>query len=276
MKKRVVYGLPITPRRLIDEVAGSSFCVSFATRKCLGLQLQQAIDLVGKDEILMVDNGAFSAWRSGVPLDIDGFARWAADILARCPQAVAVVPDVIDGDAEANDAMLNEFRGVCLELGLDIPFERTMAVWHMHEPIDRLIGLVEGGFEYVAIGSSGQYAKTGTPEWHARIQEALAALDAFIAGSDGAYRRPWIHMMRAQAEAHKYEFDSSDSCNLAINCNRHKATGPGHVARMAERIAGRIAASCNGAERPTIEPPAAAAAMLNTWTFLLAHAEQAV
>ena len=121
MKKRTVFGLPITPARHLAEVAGSSFCVSFATRQTLGKQLDQAIAAVGDDEILLVDNGAFSAWRSGVPMDVDGFARWAADILARCPQAVAVVPDVIDGDAAANDEMLIDFRGAVLELGLAVP-----------------------------------------------------------------------------------------------------------------------------------------------------------
>lgn len=260
MNKRTIFGLPLTPARHLSEIAGASFCVSFATRDKLGRQLDQAIEAVGRDGILLVDNGAFSAWRSGVPLDIEGFARWAADILARCPQAVAVVPDVIDGDAAANDEMLNEFRGVCLELGVDVDPDRTMAVWHMHEPLERLTGLVEAGFMYLAIGSSGEYAQPGTPKWHARISEALAALDELVANSDGAYRRPWLHMMRAQAEAHRYDFDSSDSCNLAVNHCRYRATGPGHVARFAARIVGRIAASCDGIERPTIEPPAQAEA----------------
>lgn len=268
MKKRVVFGLPLTPARHLDEIAGASFCVSFATRASLGRQLDQAIDAVGGTEILLVDNGAFSAWRSGTPLDIEGFARWAADILDRCPQAVAVVPDVIDGDAAANDAMLVEFRGVCLELGLYIDPDRTMAVWHMHEPLERLTGLIEAGYAYLAIGSSGEYAQPGTPEWHARIAEALAAIETLVAESNGAYRRPWLHMMRAQAEAHRYPFDSSDSCNLAVNHSRHRDDGPGHVGRLAQRIAGRIAASCDGIERPTIEPPAdaeAAAGVFREW-----------
>ena len=260
MKKRTVFGLPITPARHLAEVAGSSFCVSFATRQTLGKQLDQAIAAVGDDEILLVDNGAFSAWRSGVPMDVDGFARWAADILARCPQAVAVVPDVIDGDAAANDEMLIDFRGAVLELGLDLDHDRTMAVWHMHEPVERLTGLVEAGYMYLAIGSSGEYAQPGTPAWHARIAEALAALDNLVAESDGAYRRPWLHMMRAQAEGHRYDFDSSDSCNLAVNHCRYRETGPGHVGRLAARIAGKIDASCNGAERETVEPPAVSTA----------------
>jgi hypothetical protein len=260
MKKRTVFGLPLTPIRHLAEIAGGSFCVSYATRQTLGKQLDQAIAAVGDDEILLVDNGAFSAWRSGVPMDVDGFARWAADIMARCPQAVAVVPDVIDGDAADNDDMLVDFRGAVLELGLELDADRTMAVWHMHEPLERLTGLVEGGFQYVAIGSSGEYAQPGTPAWHARIGQAFAALDNLVSDSNGAYRRPWLHMMRAQAEGHRYDFDSTDSCNLAVNHCRYRETGPGHVGRLAARIAGKIDASCDGAERQTIEPPADAVA----------------
>jgi len=258
MKKRTVFGLPLNPVRHLAEIDGASFCVSFATRDKLGGQLDDAIAAVGTDEILLVDNGAFSAWRSGQPLDVEGFARWAADILARCPQAVAVVPDVIDGTAEDNDAMLVDFPGVCWELGIDVPMDRTMAVWHMHEPLHRLTGIIEGGYMYIAIGSSGEYAQPGTDSWHNRIAEAFAAIDQLVAESNGAYRRPWLHMMRAQAEAHRYDFDSADSCNLAVNHGRYRAEGPGHVARLAARITGKIAESCDGIERPTIDPPAEA------------------
>jgi hypothetical protein len=254
MKKRTVFGLPITPIRHIEELRGSSFCVSYATRNRLGRQLDDAIDAVAADGILMLDNGAFSAWRSNVPMDVDGFARWAAGILERCEPAVAVVPDVIDGTEAANDEMIEEFFGACFELGLDVPRCRCMVVWHMHESIDRLLYLVEG-YSYIAIGSSGEYAKIGTPAWHARIAEAMAAIDAFVADSEGAYSRPWVHMMRAQSEAHRYDFDSADSCNVAVNHCRYKSEGPGHVARLAGRVAAKIDASCDGAERHGIDAP---------------------
>jgi hypothetical protein len=255
MKKRTVFGLPLNPVRHLSEIDGASFCVSYATRDKLGGQLDDAIAAVGPEEIMLVDNGAFSAWRSGQPMDVEGFARWAADILARCPQAVAVVPDVIDGTAEDNDAMLIDFYGVCWQANVDIDSDRMMAVWHMHEPLHRLTGLIEGGYQYIAIGSSGEYAQPGTDSWHNRIREAFAAIDQFIAEGEGAWRRPWLHMMRAQAEAHRYDFDSADSCNLAVNHGRYRAEGPGHVGRLAARITAKIDASCDGIERPTIRPP---------------------
>lgn len=269
MRKRIVYGTPINPSHLIEQLSGRSFCVSYWSRQRLGKQLDKIIDLVGQDEILLVDNGAFSAWMSGQKMDREywhDFARWASDILKRCPQAVCVVPDVIDGDAIANDEMTNDF--ICSELeleGVDLPMHRMMVVWHMHEPIHRLTGLIEAGFEYVAIGSSGQYAKVGTLEWHDRIQAALKAVDTMCAESNGAYRRPWIHMMRAQSMAHLYDFDSSDSTNVAVNHNRHSHKAEEHVAWLADRVAFKILLTCDGLERDTIMSPAATDNLVKTY-----------
>lgn len=256
MNKRTVYGLPITPYKLLDELDGNSFCVSYATRKSLGSQLDQAIEKVNQvdDGILLVDNGAFTAWTKGQPLDLEGFCKWAADIVDRCPQAVVVVPDVIDGTAAENDAKIFEWSGEKFAAG--VHFENEMSVWHLDEPLERLGELIESCFYFIAFGSSGEYAKTGTKKWHARIQEAFDYIEKFCAESEGCYARPWVHMMRAQAEAHKYEFDSADSCNVAANHHRYKKTGAGHVARFAERIKNKIDQSCDGIERAEVSAPA--------------------
>lgn len=62
MEKTTVYGLPLNPKHLLEQLNGSSFCVSYYTRDKLGSQLDDAIRLVGQDGILLVDNGAFSLW----------------------------------------------------------------------------------------------------------------------------------------------------------------------------------------------------------------------
>lgn len=131
MKKLTVYGLPLAPRSAFDQLAGGSFCVSFATRKDLGRQLEDAIRLVGQDQILLVDNGAFSYHKAGGDTRseayLDAFEEWAGDILERCPQAVAVIPDVIGG-TEAENA---ELAAQC-----QLDPDRCMAVWHLHERLD--------------------------------------------------------------------------------------------------------------------------------------------
>lgn len=241
MIKTAIYGLPLNPAPLLQELAGASFCVSYATRDRLGKQLDDAIRLVGQDGILLVDNGAFSMHKQGVSTRdeayLEAYERWAQDILDRCPQAIAVIPDVIGGTVQENWDL------VCTT---NLDLERAMPIWHMHEPIDYLLHMC-ADFGYVGIGSSGEYWQVGTTAWNARIAEAFEAIDRWERESNGAYVRPRIHMMRAQSQAHRFAFDSSDSCNVAMNHGRYRGEGAGYVGRFAERVASKIKAS-SGAE----------------------------
>lgn len=268
MNKRVVFGLPLNPAPLLDQLTGHSFCVSYAHRARLGKQLDQAIELVGEDGILLVDNGAFTAWQQGTTMDWDyweGYARWADGILRRCPQAVAVVPDVIGGTVEQNHELLTDF--LCCGL---IDTDRCMPVWHMHESLDWLRDLADS-WAYVAIGSSGQFAKVGTPKWHKRMRLAFRAIDR--ATIRHGMRRPWIHLMRAQSEMHLYPVDSCDSCNVAVNHGRFRKRSPepGHVERMATPILDRVDASCDGFERQWVQPPADSVAECRYWDERIAE-----
>lgn len=245
MHKLTVYGLPITPASRLEELAGASFCLSFATTR--PSQEEAAIRLVGDDQILMLDNGAFSHWRStGETFTdelVDRFEAWALSILERCPQAIAVIPDVIQGSVEANEE---------LRLTSQLPLERSMPVWHLDEPIERLLHLCED-YEWIAFGST--IDKPGSPAWHARIKEAFAAIDAWELESDGACIRPRIHMMRAQAFAHLYPFDSSDSTNLAVNFSRQEKLGRETFRAMADRIDGTIQASAGDEAEHQVKRP---------------------
>jgi len=237
MKKRTIHGLPITPRAKIEGLGGGSFCVSYAT--CSKRTVDDAIRLVGADGIVMLDNGAYTHWKKGKgKIDIDKFEAWANAIMARCDNAIAVIPDVIGGTELDNDDLINE----CW-----LDWDRCMVVWHMHEGLERLLRLCEN-FNYVAIGSSGDYAVPGTAAWHGRMREIFAAIDAWERGCEGAYCRPRLHLMRAMNEADKYPFDSADACTVAMNhWRRDKRGGP--VAKIAGRIDGKIKASVDGIER---------------------------
>ncbi len=86
-KRRIVVGTPVTPKRLLPSLAGSSFCVSHADPR----DLARVIELVGEEEILVLDNGAFSHWRQGKgSIDRREFWAWANDAQAISSQAVAV------------------------------------------------------------------------------------------------------------------------------------------------------------------------------------------
>ena len=152
------HGLPITPATVAVRAveAGHAF-VSFAHADQLGVAVEVC-------QSFAVDNGAFSAWKSGRPVqNWSFFYAWAAQckLIPSCD--FAVIPDVIDGDEAANDALLDEWP-------LGAMFGAP--VWHMHETLDRLDRLAST-YLRVCIGSSGQYATVGNDIWRARIDQAM-------------------------------------------------------------------------------------------------------
>lgn len=204
------HGTPITPARHLARLEGRGFCVSFAAPE----QVARCHELGP----VMLDNGAFSFWRSGKATDWPRFYDWAAAWLEHDPRTWACIPDVIDGDAAANDALIDAW-----------PYgDRGAPVWHLHEPIERLLELCDA-FPRVCFGSSGQYATLQTPAWWARMREAWDAL--LPAGG-----RPecQLHMLRGMALSNgPFPFASVDSTDVARNHCRYG----GDVAMMAARWA---------------------------------------
>lgn len=236
MTKRLVHGTPVTPKRLLPQLRGGSFCVSYMHPE----QLEECIQLVGENEILILDNGAFTAWKQGIVLDDawwDGFYAWANDAMDRCPQAVAVIPDVIDGTEEENLMLIAK----ALKGGkLKYP-ERAMAIWHMNESFEQLKALYRI-FNFVGFGSCAEYdiARNGpTSPYYRRFLFAWAHM-AWWDIEFGLDKRPWLHMMRGLGALHKLGFDSADSCNVAINHNRTKGQFVNHVQQMADRLWAKV------------------------------------
>ena len=233
--KRLVHGTPITPKRLLPQLKGGSFCVSYMNPE----QLDECIDLVGKDQILILDNGAFTAWKQGLTLDDawwDGFYAWANAAMDRCPQAVAVIPDVIDGNEEEN---LKLIAKALRQDKLKYP-ERAMAIWHLNESLEQLEKLFKI-FNFVGFGSCQEYDiarnKPGSA-YMEKIKEVFAHMNYW----QMKYKkdRPWIHMMRGLGVFHKIGFDSADSCNIAINHCRTKKKFVNHVREFADRLTAKV------------------------------------
>lgn len=127
-------------------------------------QLQIAVEVC---QSFAVDNGAFSAWLSGTPVsDWLPYYKWVESIKRTPTFDFAVVPDVIDGDEDANDALADAW-----------PHERHLSavVWHMHESIERLERLARE-WPRVAIGSSGDFSTVGDAKWWGRINQAMNAI----------------------------------------------------------------------------------------------------
>lgn len=193
------HGTPITPNRVMLDMAGAHFCVSHAAPQQVKLchEIGQSV---------MLDNGAFSAWKRGHEPDWAAYYKWC-DQWLDYPTTWAVVPDVIVGNDKDNDALLKQW-----------PFrDRGAPVWHMHESIARLEWLI-GQFPRVCIGSSGEYAEVMSDSWQRRMDEAWRRLDS--------RRTPNIHMLRGlQLVRERWPFASVDSTDIARNHNR-----PGNTA----------------------------------------------
>ena len=232
-RRRIVIGTPVTPKRLLATLAGSSFCVSFAAPR----QLDQAIELVGDEEILVLDNGAFSHWRQGHDaIDRQAFWSWANDVQDRCDVAVAVIPDVIEGTEEEN---LLECSYAVRDNALAAYPERTMAIWHLNESLEQLEKLCRL-FNFVGFGSCAEYdVQTKRQAYLDRIREASAVVDQ-VELEHG--RRPWIHLMRGLGVFGELcRFESADSTNVAVNHHRYKTEhGDARAAFLKSRIVDQV------------------------------------
>lgn len=193
------HGLPITPGAAAAKVlTGRHAFVSFMHAD----QIEIAKEVT---QSFALDNGAFSAWCSGKPItDWKPFYDWV-DSLHRHPGFdFAVIPDVIDGDEAANDALLEEWP---------FPTRHSAPVWHMHESIHRL-QVLTSSWQRVCIGSSGEFATVGSPAWWTRIAEAMNAI------CDDAGHPPCklhgLRMLNPEVFS-RMPFASADSTNIAQN-----------------------------------------------------------
>lgn len=204
------HGLPITPATAAaTAVGGGHAFVSFAHPSQLGL----AVDVC---QSFAIDNGAFSAWRSGNPIkDWTAFYEWAEECRKIPSCDFAVIPDVIDGNEKDNDALLND---------CPLPKWFSAPVWHMHESYDRLVRLANN-YPRVCLGSSGEYSVVGNDLWWERMSQALETICDF----DG---RPLcklhgLRMLNPKVFS-KLPLASADSTNIGRNINIDKNWSKGN------------------------------------------------
>lgn len=194
------HGTPISPRSVLDTLAGRHFCVSFAAQQ----DIKYCHDI---GQSVMLDNGAFTVWKQERSVNWAAYYEFAEQWL-EYQTTWAVIPDVIDGTEEANDRLIEQWpHGV-----------RGAPVWHMHESIGRLLRLAEK-WPRVCIGSSKEYAAVGDRHWHNRMIEAMNEL----CGNGPA--PVWLHMLRGMSLAgSRYPFASVDSTDIGRNHNRPQNT----------------------------------------------------
>tara|TARA_R100001440_G_scaffold75170_1_gene101765 strand:- start:577 stop:1254 length:678 start_codon:yes stop_codon:yes gene_type:complete len=194
------HGTPISPIPALLELAGRHFCVSHMSPQDVARchQIGQSV---------MLDNGAFSKWKSGKATDWAKFYDWC-DRWLDYPTTWAVIPDVIDAGSQEQDALIREW-----------PHGKKGApVWHMDEPIHRLLSLCDD-WPRVCVGSTAEYACVMSSAWCFRMDEAWNAV------SQQFNRLPILHMLRGmQLSGKHWPFASVDSTDIAQNHNRKQNT----------------------------------------------------
>jgi len=194
------HGTPITPVAALMDVRGCHFCVSHANPQDV-----ERVHQIGQS--VMLDNGAFSKWKKNKETNWPAFYEWCEKWL-RFPTTWAVIPDVIDAGSQMQDALVREW-----------PFgDRGAPVWHMDEPVDRLLRLTDE-WPKVCVGSTDIYAVVLSDEWKNKMDEVwneVSKRHRFL---------PWLHMLRGmQLSGGIYPFASVDSTDIAQNHHRDQNT----------------------------------------------------
>lgn len=203
-------------------LAGRHALVPFPRQDDLGIVAETCQSFV-------FDNGAFTVWKQGGQPDVEGYLHWVDDWYRHPGFDWALIPDVIDGDEEANDLLLEQWP-------THLP---GVPVWHLHESLERLQRLA-GAWRTVAFGSSGNWKSPGTASWWKRISEAMGAIC-----DDHGRPRCRLHGLRMLDPKifSRLPFASADSTNAAVNGGSIQRFGmyiPPTAGQRAEVIASRI------------------------------------
>ena len=198
------HGTPLTPTPdMVKSFIAKHAMVSFEhpTQMEIAAEICQSV---------VLDNGAFSAWKQKKQYDFDGYAAWASKWIKHPAVEWCVIPDKIDGTEKENDQLLSDWV---------LPPAVSVPVWHLHESLLRLETLVNN-YTRIGLGSSGSFSDPGTKKWWLRITEAMSV----ICDSDG-YPKVKIHGLRMLDPGifSKLPLSSADSCNVARNVGLDQA-----------------------------------------------------
>ena len=177
------------------------------------------------------DNSAFSIWKRGGTMDFDGYVAWVKKWRQHPGFRWALIPDVIDGTEEANDAYISQW----IKEGLTY---FGVPIWHLHESLERLQRLT--AWPYIALGSSGEYSVPGMRKWWDRMEDVM---DILCDAQGNPITK--IHGLRM---AHpdivsRIPFSSVDSTNASVNAGSVGRFGtyiPPTRAQRADVIASRM------------------------------------
>ncbi len=201
----------MTPRSALMQMGGKNFCVPFSDPR-------DASTCLSIGQMVMFDNGAFSAHTRGTAFDEAGYYAWLEPLLGH--PHWAVVPDVIDGSVSQQKEMVARW-----------PFPKVLGfpVWHLGLSTDYLLELADE-WPRLCFGSTARYWQIGSPDWCRRVDLAFDLL------SRRHKHLPWVHMLRGLAlSGDRWPFASADSVNVARNF-KDSYTDPERMARRIDSV----------------------------------------
>ena len=191
-----------------------------------------------------IDNGAYSAWKSGAGFCMDDYAGFIKKWCRHPAFDFYLMPDVVDGDEFDNSRMRAAWSNLCSTGQM---WELGVPVWHLHESLACLAQMVQA-FPRIALGSSGQYSQPGGKEWWSRMVEAMGV----VCDSEGVpkVKLHGLRMLDPTIFSH-LPLSSADSTNVARNTGLDSAWGGPYAPRskrmramvLAERIESHASAS---------------------------------
>ena len=187
--------LPITPESLLVEMQNRHLLINFLYKD----QIETAIELASS---IIIDNGAFSVWKSGKKFDLDKFYAWLDNYVNSPRLDFFFIPDKICGTEKENDILVEE-----------CPYKNGVPIWHTNESLERLDRL-SNEYDRIAIGSSAEH-NLRTTEWWERMAEAFDTI------CDEGKPRTKVHGLRMLAPeiVSTFPFSSCDSSTVTINTN---------------------------------------------------------
>lgn len=192
------HGTPLTPiDAMLRAFKGKHAMVSYERPD----QIAEACEVC---QAVVLDCGAFTAWKRGEKMDFEGYLEWCSHWLKHPCVQWCIIPDVIDGSEGENDSLIDAWP---------LPAAVSVPVFHMHESLDRLRRLMKR-FPRIALGSSGEFAEIGTAKWWSRMAEIMEVL----CDEDGM-PLVMIHGLRMLDTGifSRLPLSSADSTNVARN-----------------------------------------------------------
>ncbi|WP_316502026.1 hypothetical protein [Klebsiella aerogenes] len=197
------HGGPITPDTCaLKAWKGRHAFISFANAGQLALASEVT-------QSFALDNGAFSFWTKKRVVDWNEYYAFVAKWMNHPRFSFAVIPDVIGGTSEENDALIAEW-----------PHGNIIGapVYHFNEPDERFIRLCHE-FPRVCIGSMGEYDAKRPRACRAKLRDLIR----HVVDKNG-YPITKLHglrMLNKDIFMH-IPLSSADSTNIARNINIDK------------------------------------------------------